>query len=89
MVTVKVLLKEPSKSQTIKTDVEVNFAGQTKIYKNVPIKVEMASSQKAKVSGQVPLHLSHFKVEKPSLLGMAISDNVEVDFNMTWAQASP
>lgn len=62
--------------------VEVNFAGKTKIYEKVAVKVQKKDSHIQIATGVLPIHLTEFDVERPALLGMKIEDNVEIDFSL-------
>src|SRR5215475_12839742 len=59
MVTVRTRLKEVAQSGTIRTDLDVEFAGQTAHYKDVPFKVTGQGSE-VKISGEIPSKLTDF-----------------------------
>jgi hypothetical protein len=61
---------------------EIVFGGQTHKYE-VPVKGRVDGNATV-VSGIVPLKLSDFKMERPSLLGVRIDDAVPVDFELRW-----
>lgn len=86
LVSVKVSLSRQSMGSEQKGDVEVQFAGQSKKYSGVKITTE-TSGVSTKASGMLPIHLSDFQVERPSLLGMKIDDNVEIDFQLNLTES--
>ncbi|MCB0391901.1 MAG: YceI family protein [Bdellovibrionales bacterium] len=59
----------------------IKFAGVSKDYENYPVNVELNGHQ-LKASGQLKILLSEFQVQRPSLLGMKVDDNIEIDFNI-------
>jgi hypothetical protein len=83
LVSVKVEIARAANLGTIDASAEVNFAGKTHVYDHVRIS---GSSQgtKTTVTGRIPLMLSHFDIERPSLLSIKIDDSVPVDFELTW-----
>ena len=44
----------------------------------------MKEGQNVRITGTVPAALSDFKIEPPSLLGIAVKNEVPVRFEMTW-----
>ena len=57
---------------------ELNFHG---IKKDITIKAkQMASDKKIILSGSFNVSLDKFKVEKPSMVGVAVDDNLVMDF---------
>ena len=84
MVTVRVLLPDTElTSATIRCDLEIQFAGQTAHYKQVPFQRE-AHGNEVRITGTIPATLSDFKIDPPSLLGMAVKNDVPVRVEMTW-----
>jgi hypothetical protein len=84
MVTVRTRLPESeSGSATINADLEVQFAGQTAQYKQVPFQSVKQGNQ-TKISGTVPATLSDFKIDPPSLLTMPVKNEIPVRVEMTW-----
>jgi len=84
MVTVRTQLpEEASKSTTIRVDLEVQFAGQTAHYKDVPFQ-EVVQGNEARISGTIPSTLSDFKIDPPSLLTMPVKNEIPVRVEMTW-----
>jgi hypothetical protein len=70
-------------SATIHADLEVQFAGQTADYKQVPLQQAIKGSE-VSISVIIPLKLSDFKIEPPSLLALPIKNDVPVSVEMTW-----
>jgi hypothetical protein len=85
MVTVRTRLPESAEgSATIKADLEVQFAGQTAHYQQVPFQVTTQGKDKH-ITGTIPATLSDFKIEPPSLLTMPVKNEIPVKVDMTWA----
>lgn len=84
LVTVRTRVPESAAvSATINVDLEVQFAGQTAQYKQIPFKVEIHDGE-THIAGTIPVKLSDFKIEPPSLLTMAVKNEVPVHVEMTW-----
>lgn len=62
--------------------VEVNFAGKSKVYEKVPVKIQRTGDHSHTATGVLPIHMADFSLERPSLLGMKIDDNIEIDFSL-------
>jgi hypothetical protein len=86
LVSAKVSLDSPSNSKELSAQVEVQFAGKTKTLKHQKVKVTSKGQKKVAV-GSLPILLSDFAVERPSLLGVKVSDNVEIDFSLEFIEA--
>src|SRR5579864_6243106 len=84
MVTVRTRLPESaSGSATIKADLEIQFAGQTAQYKQVPFEV-VTQGQEKKISGTIPTALTDFKIDPPSLLTLPVKNEIPVRVEMIW-----
>jgi hypothetical protein len=84
MVAVRTCLPEDaSASATIHADIEVQFAGQTARYKQVPFELTRHGND-AKISGTIPATLTDFKIDPPSLLTIAVKNEIPVRVEMTW-----
>jgi hypothetical protein len=84
MVTVRTTLPEDaSASATIHADLEVQFAGQTARYKQVPFE-QAKQGNATKISGTIPATLSDFKIDPPSLLTITVKNEIPVRVEMTW-----
>ena len=84
MVTVRTRLPESSSgSATIKADLEIQFAGQTAHYQQVPFDVTTQGSERH-ITGTIPTTLSDFKIDPPSLLTMPVKNEIPVKVDMTW-----
>ncbi|MBV9181281.1 MAG: YceI family protein, partial [Acidobacteria bacterium] len=66
-------------SATIHADLEIQFAGQTVNYSQVPLKVEMQGGS-AHITGVIPAKLSDFKIDPPTLLTMPVKNDVPIRF---------
>ena len=77
------LPEDASASATIHADLEVQFAGQTAKYKLVPFE-QAKQGTETKISGAIPATLSDFKIDPPSLLTIAVKNEIRVRVEMTW-----
>src|SRR5215475_4668485 len=85
MVTVRTRLPESaSTAGTIKADLEIQFAGQTAHYHEVPFGVTAEGAEKH-ITGTIPATLSDFKIEPPSLLTLPVKNEIPVKVDMTWS----
>jgi hypothetical protein len=84
MITVRTRLPEDaSASSTIHADLEIEFAGQTARYKEVPFQ-QVTQGNETRISGSIPATLSDFKIEPPSLLTMPVKNEIPIRVEMTW-----
>ena len=87
MVTVRTHLPEDTAaSPTISADIEIDFSGQTMKYSHVPFQLT-AQGAETKISGTIPATLTDFKIDPPSLLAMAVKNEIPVRVEMTWRKA--
>jgi hypothetical protein len=85
MVTVRTRLPEAASSlTTIKADLEIQFAGQTAQYKQVPFQ-SVTQGNETRISGTIPAMLPDFKIDPPSLLAMPVKNEIPVRIEMTWS----
>jgi hypothetical protein len=86
LVTVRTRLPEASAaSGEIRADLEVQFAGQTVGYKQVPFQL-VKQGNESRISGTIPATLSDFKIDPPSLLTMPVKNEIPIKVEMTWHQ---
>jgi len=84
IVTVRTRLPEAaSASTTIRVDLEIQFAGQTAQYKQVPFQLATQGNQ-IRITGTIPATLSDFKIDPPSLLTVPVKNEIPVRVEMTW-----
>jgi hypothetical protein len=84
IVTVRTRLPEAaSASTTIQVDLEIQFAGQTAQYKQVPFQLATQGNQ-IRITGTIPATLSDFKIDPPSLLTVPVKNEIPVRVEMTW-----
>jgi hypothetical protein len=84
MVTVRTRLpEEASGSATIHADLEIQFAGQTAQYKQVPFQ-RVTQGNQIQISGTIPATLSDFKIDPPSLLAVSVKNEMPVRVDITW-----
>jgi len=86
MVTVRTRIPESMASAAeIRLDFDVEFAGQTAHYKDVPFQVAAQGNEK-KITGTIPSKLADFKIDPPTLLTMPIKNDIPVKVELTWKQ---
>jgi len=69
--------------QWIHADLEVQFAGQTAHYSNVPFeRIQQGSA--VRITGTIPLTCSDFKIDRPTFLTVPIKNEIPVHVDMTW-----
>lgn len=84
LITVRTHLPESASSlTTIQADLEVQFAGQTVQYKQVPFQKSVQGGDTV-IAGTIPLTLSDFKIDPPTLLTLAVKNDVPVRVEMKW-----
>src|SRR5271169_951832 len=84
IVTVRTHLPESAAaSATVNADLEIQFAGQTAQYKQIPFKLETQGG-KTHITGTIPATLSDFKIDPPSLLTIRVKNEMPVRVDMTW-----
>ena len=87
MVTVRVHLPEAAlTSATIHCDLEIDFAGQTASYKQVPFQA-VTHGNETEITGTIPTTVSDFKIDPPKLLMVPIKDEIPVRVDMTWRRS--
>lgn len=86
LVTVRTRLSEDAASSaTVHADLEIQFAGQTAEYKQVPLQLAKDGGN-FRISGTIPATLSDFKIDPPSLLAIPVKNEIPVRVEMTWHQ---
>jgi hypothetical protein len=84
MVTVRTRLpEEASGSATIRADLEIQFAGQTARYAQVPFQLATQGNQ-IRITGTIPATLSDFKIDPPTLLAIPVKNEMPVNVDMVW-----
>jgi hypothetical protein len=84
MVIVRAKLPEQAAgSATIHADLEVQFAGQTVRYKQVPFQAT-TQGKEIRITGTIPATVSDFKIDPPKLLAIPIKNEIPVKVDMTW-----
>ena len=83
LVTVRLTAPEGGDSgRPLQTDLQVEFGGQT-VHYTVPVQVTIDRNE-AHVTGTIPATMSDFKIDPPSLLGIACKNEMPVRVDMTW-----
>jgi hypothetical protein len=84
LVTVRTHLPESaSTAPTLNADLEVEFAGQTAHYKQVPFQLTRQGSE-TRITGTIPATLADFKIDPPSLLTLPVKNEIPIRVEMTW-----
>jgi hypothetical protein len=84
MVTVRTRLPESaSTASTINADLQIQFAGQTVQYQQVPFQVAHEGKE-TKITGTIPATLSDFKITPPTLLTLPVKNEIPIRIEMTW-----
>jgi hypothetical protein len=77
--------EDASGSTTIHADLEIQFAGQTAKYSQIPFQLTLHGDE-AQIMGTIPTTLSDFKIDPPSLLALPVKNEMPVRVEMTWKQ---
>ena len=86
LVTVRTRLPESAAAlATINADLEIQFAGQTAQFKQIPFNVDTRGGE-THITGTIPATLADFKIDPPSLLTMPVKNDIPVRIDMTWHQ---
>ncbi len=84
VITVRTRLPETaSGSATIHADLEVEFAGQTVPFKQIPFE-QSTKDGATRIVGTIPATLAAFKIEPPSLLAIPVKNEIPVRVEMIW-----
>ncbi len=84
MITVRTHLPEDASSlATIPVDLEVQFAGQTMQYKQIAFQ-HVTKGSDSLITGTIPLTLTDFKIDPPSLLALPVKNEIPVRVEMKW-----
>lgn len=84
MVMVRTKLPESlAGATTIKADLEIQFAGQTAHFQQVPFDVKDEGTEKH-ITGTIPATLADFKIDPPSLLTMPVKNDIPIRVDVTW-----
>ena len=86
LVTVRTRLPEDAPSSpSIHADLEIQFAGQTATYRQVPIQVAHQGKD-VRISATLAATLADSKIDPPSLLTVAVKNEIPIRVEMTWQQ---
>jgi hypothetical protein len=84
MVTVRTRVPEAaSTSATVHADLEIQFAGQTVQYNQVPFQL-VTQGNETRISGTIPATLPDFKIDPPTLLTLPVKNEIPIRVEMTW-----
>ncbi|HXE09761.1 MAG TPA: YceI family protein [Acidobacteriaceae bacterium] len=68
---------------TVHADLEIQFAGQTAHYSNVPF-TRTQHGADVEIAGTIPATCSDFKIDRPSFLTIPIHNEIPVKVDLTW-----
>jgi hypothetical protein len=84
LVSVRLQLPETAAAGSmLMADLEIEFAGQTAHYKQIPFQLT-AKGNSIHVTGTIPATLSDFKIDPPKLLTVPVKNEMPVKVDMTW-----
>jgi hypothetical protein len=84
LVSVRIRLPESDfGSSTILCDLEIEFAGQTVSYRQVPFQ-QVTEGIYTRISGTIPATLADFKIPPPSLFTVPVKNEMPVRVETTW-----
>lgn len=84
MITVRTRLPEGAAgSTTIRADLEIEFAGQTVSYKQVPFE-QSTRDGVTRITGTIPATLAAFKIDPPLLFAIPVKTEMPVRVDMAW-----
>jgi hypothetical protein len=84
IITVRTHLPEDTSSlATIQADLEVQFAGQTVQYKQIAFQ-HVVRGDNTLITGTIPLTLTDFKIDPPTLLALPVKNEIPVRVEMKW-----
>jgi hypothetical protein len=84
IVSVRIRLPESAfGASTVHCDLEIEFAGQTVQYRQVPFQQATEGISK-RISGTIPATLSDFKIPPPSFLTVPVKNEMPVRVETTW-----
>jgi len=84
LVTVRVSLPESVVgTASFHCDVEIEFAGQKATYHDVAFQAAKNGNE-VHLTGTIPATLADFKIEPPSLLAIAVKNEMPVHVDSTW-----
>jgi hypothetical protein len=84
LVTVRTSLPESAGAgSTVAADLEIEFAGQRVVYKQVPFELTTRDGRK-RIAGTIPATLDAFKIEPPSLFAIPVKNEIPVKVEMEW-----
>ena len=88
MVTVRTRLPESAATaSTVNADLEIQFAGQTAHYKQVPFQL-VREGKETRITGTISATLSDFKIDPPTLLTLPVKNELPIRIEMTWHSES-
>ena len=84
LITVRTHLPESDEAlSTIPADLEVQFAGQTVQYKQIAFQ-HVTKGSDTLITGTIPLTLTDFKIDPPTLLALPVKNEIPVRVEMKW-----
>lgn len=86
MVSVRVhLAQEPKETDAqIAADLKIEFAGKTAEFKQVPFKIKEHGAGSLRIAGTIPATLKQFGIKPPSLLTVAVKNEIPISVDAVW-----
>ncbi|MBI2569132.1 MAG: YceI family protein [Candidatus Schekmanbacteria bacterium] len=88
LIDVKARFASAPEEGPLTVSLEIAFAGRSRTYGAVALAVVSRTPDAVTVTGEIPLKLSDFEVERPSLLGVAVKDEVALTIEAVWEETS-
>jgi hypothetical protein len=87
MVVVRTKLPEyATGTSTLKADLEIQFAGQTVRYAQIPFQ-RIDQAGQSRITGSIPATVSDFKIDPPSLLAVPIRNEMPITVDLVWRKS--
>lgn len=84
LITVRTRFATPVAEGDFRANLQIEFAGKKVTIENVAIALKKIDSGMLETTGQFTVRLSDFRITPPSLLGMAIKNEVPLNFRVLW-----
>lgn len=79
------LPEQAAGSAMVKTDLQIQFAGQTVMFKQISFEL-LRQGKEVRVTGTIPATLTDFKIPPPSLLAIPIKNEIPIQVDTTWQE---
>ena len=79
---VQVHTRLPESASSLPLDLEIEFAGQKAVYKQIPFPLT-AQGNRVQITRAIPATLSDFKIDPPKLLTVPVNSELPIKVDMT------